>query len=407
MRKPAASRKPATSQVTSLDDVNLVESPTVSDPPPMDSAISAPTSDTNSVLPPTNLVKSTKGSSKRRVIASSPPAPVKTSISPLLPSLDSMDLSSDSSDSEGGKSPIFDITDTLTASSSFGEDLDLLSLGYSVSDDKLRESFGPDFTPFPPALPEDPLFELYELQHDIPQTSSKPVSVRDSLLPLDDLSRLSENDRIEFYNLVNAGIGPAQDIIEECAGTYKAHMERLYFNRFYPGAQPRSRSQPDAPCYLAARAVIFTRPATIAEKENINPSASRTFIDPQPSNNHYYRQTVVPVSPLRRRNSHYLPLSPRREQPPIPANAPAVKSFVPPIVNNADKITSAIAIRSSRDTILHDHPTPLIWTSPVTSASSQWQAQMTQALTRSNPFAIPTFYSPCGDRIIYQPKSIP
>jgi hypothetical protein len=409
--KPAVSRKLAASKVVPPGDVNPVESATPSpETNPVPSPITTPVSPPPTAIPvslPTNLIKSMKSSSKPKITASHSGSASQISVSPLLPSLQSMDLSSDSSDSEGDNSPIFDVTDTLTESSSFtltesssfGEDLDLLSLGYPVSDDKLRESFGPNFNPFPPALPEDPLFELDELQWDIPQISSMPVSVRDSLLPLDDLSRLSENDRIEFYNLINTGIGPAQGI-EECAGTYKAHMESLYFDRFYPGAQPRSHYNHDDLCYSTTKAVIHTHPPTIVEKENINPrlSASLPALDSQPSNN-YYRQTAVSSSPLRR-NSHYAPLSPRREQPSTSATHP-VKPFLLPRASNADKITANLP---SREPMPHERPTPLIWTSPITSASSylqtqQWQGQV---LARTNPFAIPTFYSTSGDRIMYQ-----
>ncbi|KAJ7904890.1 hypothetical protein B0H13DRAFT_2334545 [Mycena leptocephala] len=287
MRKPAASQ-PAASQIISPNDLNLVESAIVSDPSP---AVDSAPSNTNPISPRTNLVESTD-SSKRRITASFPQAPaLQISIRPLLPSSQSTDL---------------------TASSSLGEDLALLSLEYPVSDDKLRESFGPDFTPFPPALPEDPLFELDELQRDIPQTSSKPVSVRDSLFPLEDLSGLSGNDRIEFYNLINAGIGPAQGIIEECAGTYKAHMERLYFNRSFPGAQLRSYSHHNNHCYPTVKMVVNAHRPAIVEKENMTTQlpASRTLIDARPSNNYYYRQTAVPATPQGRCNPHYLPLHP-------------------------------------------------------------------------------------------------
>ncbi|KAJ7665360.1 hypothetical protein DFH06DRAFT_1470633 [Mycena polygramma] len=410
MRKPAASRKPPAPRATPSDDSNLVESATIVDSfpladfamsdVPVDSAMSDAPSQTTSVPPPTSLVKSTKGSSKRILAGSSLPAPaLQASVSPLLPSQQSIDLSSDSSGSEEGDSSMFDVTNTLTDSSSF--DLSLLALGCSVSDDKLRESFGPDFIPFPPALTEDPLFGLDEFQRDIPQISSQPFSLRDSLLPLDDLSRLSENDRIEFYDLVDAGIGPAQGI-EECVGTYKSHMERLYSNRSYTGAQSPSRYHHDGSSYPHPKTVVNTRPPTIVEKENINPrwSAPR---DPQPPNNNYYRQTAVPSSPLRLRNSHHVPLSPRREQPftsyllakPI---RPA-KSFISPSVTNPDKRIS------TRNPIPHELPTPLVWTSPITSAPSQPRPQKWEA-ARTNPFAIPTYYSSSGDRIVYQAKSI-
>ncbi|KAJ7361308.1 hypothetical protein DFH08DRAFT_370452 [Mycena albidolilacea] len=197
-----------------------------------------------------------------------------------------------------------------------------------------------------------------------------------------------------FYNLVNAGIGPAQGI-EESAGTYKAHMERLYCNQSYP-APPPSRQYYDDPCYSTTPEV--TRPPTTIEKENINPllSASHVVDNSQPSNNRYYRQTALPSSPLRRRIPHYTPVSPRREYLPAPSLPASTTHAVRPfgVSNN----TSNIAILPATDLMPHERPAPLIWMSPVkysASASSsqirtqQWQAQV---LARSNPPVISTFY---------------
>ncbi|KAJ7269315.1 hypothetical protein B0H12DRAFT_32562 [Mycena haematopus] len=417
-RKPVAARKPAASKAVSLDPVKPVESaifdssPSETNPAPpltvvaestessMDSAttISYPSSsETIPILSSTVPTKSTKGSSKRRIPRSSRPSPA--SVSPLLPSLQSMALSSDSSSDEDGSSPIFDFTDTLTESSSLDEDLNLLSLGHLVSNDKLRESFGFDFIPFPYASPDDLLYELDELQRDIP--------VCDSLLPLDGLSSLSENDRMEFYNLVNAGIGPAQGI-EECAGTYKAHMERLYFNRSYPGAEPQSRYHDDPFCSTTPEIVYSPHPPSTIEKENVDPqlSTSHAVINSQS----YYRQCAFPPSPLRRHVSHYTPLSPQSEQPPAPSTSHPKPFALLPSVSNQEKITSSTPPTDPKP---HGPSTPLIWMSPVkysASASSQlrtqqWQAQMSQVLARSDPFAKPTFYTQSGDRITYRPKS--
>ncbi|KAF7347476.1 hypothetical protein MVEN_01503800 [Mycena venus] len=428
-RKPAAARKPAVLKAVSSDKVKPVESATVSDPSPSEVppttvaakprkspskpvVVSEPSSPEPIPSPPRALpAKLTKTTSKRRVAASRPaPAPPASPmhVSPLPPSLESMDLSSDSSDSEAGSSPIFDFVDTFAGSSSFGEDLSLLSLGYSVSDDNLHQSFGPDFAPFPPALLDDDLLsELDELQREMPQICNQSASVRDSLLPLDGLSRLSEYDRMEYYNLVNAGIGPAQGI-EECAGTYKAHMERLYFNRSYPGAQPRPYYHHDNPCYSTTPAVVPTRPPTMIEKENINHqlSTSRT-VNSQPSNNRYYRQSALPSSALRPSNSRVNPS--QRETPTTPflpaSTAHLVKPFVLPSAGNPEKITTPPVTNP----MPHERATPLIWMSPITysaSASSQprTQAQMSQVpqvLARSHPFAIPTFYTPSGEIVSY------
>ncbi|KAF8204295.1 hypothetical protein K438DRAFT_554633 [Mycena galopus ATCC 62051] len=231
-----------------------------------------------------------------------------------------------------------------------------------------------------------------------------PTSVRDALLPLDGLFRLSQNDRMDFYNLVDAGIGPAQGI-EECAGTYKAHMERLYF-RSYPGAQPR-----DEPCCSTTPAIVPTHPSSMIEKENVNPrlSTSHAVMNSQP----YYGLTAVPPSPLRR-ISHFAPLSPRREQLPTSsasATTHPVKPFLLPSVSTQEKVANSISTPPPTDSRPHD--VPLIWMSPVNYSPSapsqlrtqQWQAQMSQVLARSSPFAMPTFYTPSGDHIVYQAKS--
>ncbi|KAJ6520243.1 hypothetical protein C8R45DRAFT_954425 [Mycena sanguinolenta] len=404
-RKPAASRqhatvpKPAASKVLSSDPVKPVESaifdssppetnPTVEAKPTKISMDSAATN-RSAIIPipsPTVPAKSTK------ITGSSRPAPA--SVSPLLPSLQSMALSSDSSDSEDG-SPLFDFTDTLTDSSSFGEDLNLLSLGHSVSNDKLRELFGSDFIPF---APDD---ELDAFQRDMP--------LCDTLLPLDGPFHLSGNDRMEFYNLVNAGIGPAQGI-EECAGTYKAHMERLYFNRSYSGPQPRSHCH-DGPRYSTTPEIIHaSHPPSIIEKENVNPqlSTAHAAINSQP----YHRQLGLPPSPLRRRGSNYASLSPRRDHPPpvpsVSANTSHPKPFIVlPSVSNQEKISSLAT--PPAEPRPQEPPTPLIWMSPVKYSASvssqqrtqQWQAQV---ISRSDPFAVPTFYTPSG-HIIHHSKS--
>ncbi|KAF7337598.1 hypothetical protein MSAN_02233100 [Mycena sanguinolenta] len=411
-RKPAASSqraavsKPAASKVVSSDPVKPVESAIFDSPPP----------ETNPISPPTVMVKSTEismdpAATNPSEIISIPSPDGSSQINEMRVEEQDHRIFSpgsrfsqpipcnrwlylpDSSDSEDG-SPLFDFTDTLTDSSSFDEDLNLLSLGHSVSNDKLRELFGSDFIPFAPASPDDLLYELDEFQRDMP--------ICDSLLPLDGPSHLSGNDRMEFYNLVNAGIGPARGI-EECAGTYKAHMERLYYNRSYSGPQPRSRCHDD-PYYSTTPEIIHTtHPPSIIEKENVNPqlSTSHAAINSQP----YYRQFAIPPSPLHRRVSNYAPLSPRREHPAVPsvsANTSHPKPFVlHPSVSNQEKITSLAT--PPADPRPQESPTPLIWMSPIkysASASSQrtqsWQAQMSQVISRSDPFAVPTFYTPSG-----------
>ncbi|KAJ7024354.1 hypothetical protein C8F04DRAFT_1131691 [Mycena alexandri] len=409
-KKPAASRRPKASRVISSDHMDPVEPPTAFDSPVFEPA---PASSIVEADPaPAIAAKSTKYPAKRRTTGSSrqPPAP-KTSVSPFRPSLQSMDISSDSSGSEDGDSPMFDFTDTLTASSSFAltasssfeDDLQMLSLGYPLSDAKLRETFGPDFTPFPPTLPEDPLLGLGELQLDEPETSSKPPS--DALLLLDNLSRLSEKDRIEFYNLIDAGIGPARGI-EECAGTYKAHMDRLYSNRFYLDPQPLPLQPHRDPC---SSATTHTAPhlPTVIEKENRPPmSASRPVVDSQSSNKQYYRHAAAASSPLRRRNSHYPARSPRRTQPallPLPTSTTHfAKPLLLPSISTPNTRSVAPLPRDPRP-----HPTALIWTSPIRYSPLAPHQPPTLQWPAHNPFPISAFYTPTGDRIIYHSRSLP
>ncbi|KAJ7109789.1 hypothetical protein C8R44DRAFT_800564 [Mycena epipterygia] len=407
-RKPAASRKLAALQVISSGDINASKSSDVLSPSP---------SKRKPAPFETAVAKSTKIPAKPKMTGPSrtAPGPLQRSVSPLL-SLPSMDFSSDTSSSEDDKSPVsstFDFTDTLTDSSSF--DLELVSLGYPVSE-RLSEVFGLEFPPFSFTrldLPDDPLFEINELDVDMPQTS--PISAHDPLLPVDDLCPLSQGERIEFYNLVNNGIGPARGI-EESAGTYKAHMERLYFNRSYPGASRSRRYYDDCFDHPTARthmvSAVPLRPPTMIEKENINP---RSPVPPRPSNNHYYPQTASPSSPSRYRQSYYISVPPRREQPLRPALPASANHFTKLSVSQSvgDLTTDHIATLPPSNPLLDERATPLVWTSPIRYSPStsqlptQWQTN-TQTSTRMNAFTIPYSYYPYGDpaRVISN-KAIP
>ncbi|KAJ7116805.1 hypothetical protein C8R43DRAFT_1137839 [Mycena crocata] len=393
-----------------------------------DAAIREPSAPTIKPAPRRTVPAKMKSSSTRRTKTSSRPAPtLQRSVSPLLPSLDisSMDvssdivpseaiwadavpsdaflpdsISSDDSSSEGGNSPIlsaFDSMDVLTDSTSFDSfyELELLSLGYSV---KLSESYGLD-SPLDSSfdLPEDPLFTIDDLlQPDVAQDTS--VSAPDPILPLD-FGHLSQNERMEFYNLVNTCIGPAQGI-QESAGTYKAHMERLYFNRSYPAAQPRSlyddaydSPAAQAQAALTARAqgasTARVQAASVVrriEKENVDPAFHTTA-----SSNPYNPQTTVSSSPMPRRNSYHVS-SPRRE--------PLVKSTLVPNVAANHTATPPVPLS---DPLPHARPIPLVWTSPIKCAisSSQLRTQQWQVQMATVPFALPQFYTPSGDRVLY------
>ncbi|KAJ7150327.1 hypothetical protein C8R46DRAFT_1124636 [Mycena filopes] len=408
-RKPAASRKPKASRVIPPEDMD-VDSPTLLDSPAFDptpaspianqdeaDSLTIPDSDTEPDQAP--VVFKSKATKKRRTTGSSRQSTdTHKSVSPPPPSLRSKDVSSDSSDcsdSEDSRSPSFDFTDTLTESSSFAsfdESLNMLAMGYPVSDDKLRETFGPDFIPFPPASPEDPLFGLAESHLAVPETYNHSAS--DTLIPLDNFS---EKDRNEFYNLVNAGIGPARGF-EECAGTYKAHMDRLYSNRFYPlpHLQPLPVPTHRDPCSSATTAVA--RPPTAAEKENIRPSMSvpRSVVDAQPSNQ-YYRHIAAVSSPLRRRNSHY----PARTQPPPSLAHKTTHPTKPLLLPSVNPTTARIIAPLPRDPRLH--PAALVWTSPITYSSPA--PQMPWPVSAQNPFPISAFYTPSGERVIYHSNS--
>ncbi|KAJ6601423.1 hypothetical protein DFH09DRAFT_563006 [Mycena vulgaris] len=229
-----------------------------------------------------------------------------------------------------------------------------------------------------------------------------PSSVHDSFLPLDGLSRLSQSERIDFYNIVNDGIGPALGI-EESAGTYKAHMERLHFNRWRP-VVPRHHSI-DLPISRPQAVSVVPRPPTITEKENIDPQASASRTNSRPSNNHHYLQSAGPSSSPHIRNSHHLSVTSRREHPPTPFPPAPTNPLMPP--------TSSATPPSAP--LPRGRPTPLIWTSPIKNSQStsfrtqQWQTQLSQAFAaRVSPFAIPYSYPAAGDRprIVHKPKTI-
>ncbi|KAJ7492219.1 hypothetical protein FB451DRAFT_1217448 [Mycena latifolia] len=396
-RKPTAPRKSAALQVVSSDDINSLESSDVIE------------SSTSGALSTAAVLKSTS-LPKRRISEPPRPAPPALQTSMLPPSLQSMDLSDDSSSNDSSEdgdslmSSTFDSTDILTESSSFGEDLELASLGFPISE-KLSESFGLEISSLSPI--EDPLSHSTQLQPD----QSTPFSVRDSLLPLDGLSRLSQSERMEFYNLVNDGIGPARGI-EESAGTYKAHMERLY--RWHPGASGYNYGDPPASRTQVASSSPQSRPPTIIEKENINPqiSAPRPVIDSRPSNNRYYTQTANPFSPYR--NPHHVSVSYRRESsssPLQPAN-----HLVSPVFSRVSAHTHTATL-PSKDPQPHDRPMPLVWTPPIQHSqpisfvmrTQQWQTQMSQAFTASaasNTFAIPYTYSGDRSRTVNKPRAI-
>ncbi|KAK7063866.1 hypothetical protein R3P38DRAFT_2820889 [Favolaschia claudopus] len=403
-RKPPAARKastpktcPASTELAHVDSESHYDQPAIPGFSPTsstESSVEVPFVEESCDTPisPAAVPSRSKISTSKRIAprASRPRLASETRVSPLLPSLQSIDLCSDSSDSDDDRSPMFDFTDSLTDSSSFGEDLSLLSLGQSASEDELCESFGFDFTPFPPAAPDDFVSDFDDLCGDIP--------VFDPLLPLDSLS-LSATDRMELYNLIDAGIGPAQGI-EERSGTYKTHMDRLYQNRTYPGAH--AQYDLNVPRYAPTPTVTHNRPPTMIEKENLNPQIPAA--DPMPFNTRLYRRTptLASASPRRTPNLVSMPLS-RFEQPRNP-------SFVP------NTLTTHLSQLLVSPNILDPHnashtavgpppdpasqPTPLVWMSPIKpSPSSQWQSQLPRG--RGDSFTFSTFFTQFGEGATY------
>ncbi|KAJ7755049.1 hypothetical protein DFH07DRAFT_822724 [Mycena maculata] len=412
MRKSAASRKPAlTEAAVSSNDHFVPAEPDCSNFP--DQVPDRSASETKAARPVTALVKSAKGSVQRRITGTyRPTPPLERSVSPLLPSSPPMGLPSDTSDtpdtssSEDGDSPMFSSFETLAESSS-GEDFDLelVSLGHSASK-QLTESFGLEFSLLRPTEPasEDFLFGINELNPNIAQISEKPpASARDSLLPLDELYRLSQTERMEFYNLVNAGLGPAQGI-EEYVGTYKAHMERLYSNRSYSGARIHPHhhykySNSLSPVRPQVTPVARSYPSKINEKENRDPqSSSHAAMHSRPSNNHYHSSRAGPPSPLQRRNSHYISASPRREPPPTPLLT-ASTNYLTNSSPFADKIAGTSHTATLPPSNPMPHERPLIWTPPIKHLYFEAQAFPALTTTSVDPYS----HSATGDRprIIY------
>ncbi|KAJ7508687.1 hypothetical protein B0H11DRAFT_1966262 [Mycena galericulata] len=433
MRKSAASRKPVvTPAASSLNNDNPVK-------PQSSNVPDQPASKPKLRLAPTAL-ESTNNSTKRMKLvtprpainpitrsprpATTRPAPALQITIPLLSSPSPIELSSDTSDtsdaadtssSEDEDSPVVSSFDTLAESSSFDEDFDLelVSLGYPASEE-LSKSFGLESYPHEPTAPdssEDLLSEFNELITDIaPVSANPPVSVRDSLLlPLDDLYRLSQNERMEFYNLVSEGIGPACGF-EEYAGTYKAHMERLYSNRSHSSTRHHQYDNysPPVEAPIAPAPIAPSPPLTIHEKENRKPPLSlHSAADSRPRNNqgHHNLQTAGPSSSLRR-NSYHISASPRHQLP--------LTSLLPPRANRLiksprrirDSVKTASTSRTAAPPPSSDplpHERPLIWTSPIKHSVSLMQvspALNVSTTTFMNPYS----YSPTGDRplIVYQ-----
>ncbi|KAJ7292905.1 hypothetical protein C8J57DRAFT_9947 [Mycena rebaudengoi] len=353
---------------------------TDSEPTSCDTELSPP--------PPANLPpKLSKYTAKRGTKEPSCLPPLKITISPLLPALESMDLLSDSSsdsdvsDSEATNSPLFDDNDMdgLTESSSFGlvdDGLDSLSLGYPS--DEFSGFMELEYPPSPEVeSPEGLLFN-----QSPPDTTGKYVSTPGTLLPLDDLARLSQDGRMELYNLINQNLGPARGI-EESAGTYKAHMARLHVNRLSPPTRPLPRLSYD-----------YTRPLYLESptgKENINPEyvASRTLTDSQLSNDHHTSNRHEGPSFLYRAPPHPT-FSPRRDNPYL-LHLPAGTGYPIKPSHASPKILSA-----AQHTILppevrpNNPPFPLTWTSPIKYPSTSSRAS--QVLLRT-----PHLYYPSGD----------
>lgn len=111
----------------------------------------------------------------------------------------------------------------------------------------------PDFT-FPEEFPDTPLLDddpmsdspsedLLELQYpeyhglwcdfsiDLPLNRGE----LDSIMSVDEHRPLTQEERIEFYNLIDKSISPPNGV-EECSGTYSAYMKersRSYFDRLF------------------------------------------------------------------------------------------------------------------------------------------------------------------------------
>ncbi|KAJ7103134.1 hypothetical protein B0H15DRAFT_811091 [Mycena belliarum] len=385
-RKPGAARKPAPPPKALKLALSL--KPADSQVPPSDDLTPKTISD---VTGPFTLESQRKpvianpsNSSMRNTAPLRPPPPQQIS---LLPSFQPRDLSSDSSSSEDGDSfmsSTFDSMDTLTESSSFGEDLELLSLGYPASE-RLSESFDLELSPL--ECIEHAAFEINESLPDIPGFT------RNVPFPLDDLSSLlSQTERMEFYDLVNDSLPPFQGI-EESAGTYKAHMERLSFNRWGPRSHYHYGDAPlSQPPVVQSEPCQISQIITILEKENIDPSAPNPSI--QPPNNYRYPQTAGPSSLAHDRSSHRGPISHRREHPATPLQPASINRLMSPIIPSVSDPHQLLhaANPGSNDSQPPERPTPLVWTTPMQSSqpvsfrmrTQEWQKQMSDVFATAN-----------------------
>ncbi|KAJ7204462.1 hypothetical protein GGX14DRAFT_647140 [Mycena pura] len=386
-RKPATSRKPL--QVKLTQDMDNI--PTSLPNPSATEAKPAP-------------VDPTKPVEKRKTTAASCPVlPPQTSATPMLCPSQLTDLSSSSSDSEDHNSPTFESPSILTASSSFDFDLEMLSLSYPISDDKLAEYFGPEFTSSISTVGsrEDPLSDLEELLKSKQTSENIPVSFRDSLTSLDDLFGFSQQSRFEFYNLVNSSIGSARGI-EECAGTYKAHMEALYSSRSYPESDLHYKynayGSALATAVAAQEPVDMIHLPTRRETEDVD-SACAT-LETRTPNDYYHRLPAVLSSPPNRRNQAVS--SPLRKIP-----SPIVDLNKPSNYNSVDDFSSNRHTASNPQP--RERPKFLVWTSPITTLPAEFNSQMQRTLQWSlaNPSVFPKSCSPNGEFIRHTPTFQP